>query len=217
MRRLVEVRVHACDSGHVDNGLPAHALPYIRPDDDAAEDMCIREEWHGVPGQIADEDIHQAVGFGQKGETHAINDNPGEKVRHIGQRLHAAAQLDAVTFIEQNRQQQRNGDRQQDFAQADDERVGQQLRKIIGFKEELEVAVPWIQQLAASKSLAQIVLDHTGCHAQHNRGIFVDDIIDKPRQEHQEKGTLLPQLSQQRMALLLHALHHISHLASIIA
>ena len=131
MRRLVEIRVHACDSGHVDNGLPAHALPYIRPDDDAAEDMCIREERHGVPGQIADEDIHQTIGFGQKGETHAINDNPGEKVRHIGQRLHAAAQLDAVTFIEQNRQQQRNGDRQQDFAQADDERVGQQLRKII--------------------------------------------------------------------------------------
>ena len=76
MRRLVEIRVHACDGGHVDNGLPAHALPYIRPDDDAAEDMRIGEEWHGVPGQLADEDIHQAVGFRQKREAHAINDNP---------------------------------------------------------------------------------------------------------------------------------------------
>ena len=138
-------------------------------------------------------------------------------MRHIGQRLYAAAQLDAATFIEQNGQQQRNGDRQQDFAQADDERVGQQLRKIIGFKEELEVAVPWIQQLAAGKPLAQIVLDHTGRQAQHNRGIFVDDIIGKPRQEHQEKGTLLPQFSQQRMALSLHAMDHISHLKRIIA
>ena len=79
-------------------------------------------------------------------------------MRHIGQRLHAAAQLDAATLIEQNRQQQRNGDRQQDFAQADDERVGKQLRKIVGFKEELEVAVPWIQQLAAASPLRRLYL-----------------------------------------------------------
>ena len=137
---LVKLLVNAGDCGHIQNGIPANILPDVRDRDDRPEIFALREEQDRiVDDPEADKHLIDDALAAEAGGDNTRHNDPGNKVRQIGDRLRHALELRAPQFVKKQRQNNRSDKPDGNVQAADDKRIADDVCGILAFKEGAEV------------------------------------------------------------------------------
>ena len=189
---LVQLRVDAGQRRDIDDGVVACPLPDVRPHIDVAEHAGFGEERHGAQAQQVQQMIDDAA-LAEEYIEHADQNDGGDEVGRVGDHLRHLAQLVGDAVIEQQRQENRKGERGDDLIDAQHDGVGQQILEHIGMEELVKVL--HAHPRAAPDALGRLEVAEGNLHAVH-WPIVEDQQIDQRRQEEQVQHPVAGDLVQ---------------------
>lgn len=138
-RRLVQLRVDSRKGSQINDGTPAHLLPDAGQDVDAFEPGGIGQKVNGFPPEPRHGHIQQAGLRREKDKDHAHQNDRGQKMRRVRDRLDELAELFGADFIDHQGQNNRNRKTDDKLVETDAQRIRQQPPEIIAFEEPLEM------------------------------------------------------------------------------
>ena len=203
-RGLVQLRVHRGDGREVDDGSPADVLPHVGEDDQREERGLQSHDEDGIVAErLADVVHHAAVGREERAHQ-GDNDDPGDEVRQVADRLDHALVLRQVQLVEQQGQNNRRREAERQLQKADTQRVldrDPELRRIDELVEVLHAG----PRASEDAQIELIVLE--GQHnAAHGR-IAENNQPDKARQNEQIQHPVAFDLHPQLFALVRLRIH----------
>ena len=136
--RFIQIRVNARDGGKINNTVPSEALPDAASDENGSEPLGIAEEIDFHPENLVKDTVDRTIRRYQI-ENHAADNDRGNEMRKIGNRLHHALESLVLDLIQHQREQNRHREAPYYVVNTDQQRIAQQSEHIRAFKEANEV------------------------------------------------------------------------------
>ena len=164
----------------------------MRADEQRDKRAGIGHEFLRLAAQCADDAVDQAVA-GEEGEHDAVDDDPGEEVGHVDQRLRELLELLAVQVEDGDRQQNRRNKRAEQAPDADGQRVADQLEHFrVG--QNVFVIVP-ADPLGIGDRAADLHVLKGNLEAPDDRDVKEHEIIRNRDEQNKVKSAITPQKS----------------------
>ena len=178
---FVQLGVHVGQGGQEDDGAPAGFLPDGLADNHPAEGVRRAHVVDGMAQHDFRELVHDA-GRPEHDEGDGNDDDDGDEVRHVEQRLQQLFIAQRPHFVEQQRQDDRSRKIKDDVHQAQDQRIGQIGNPGRKFEEVLEPLKA--HPLAAQDAGVRHVVFKRDDDAEHGQ-VLKDHKVDQPREQEQ--------------------------------
>ena len=181
---LIQFRINACDGSQIYDGAPAKVLPHAEADISSDPMPGIIQERNGLSAQILDDHIDKA-GVGSKQlQRQAVDDDPGEEVRHIGNGLHHSLEFFETKLIQD--QCKNNGRRKTDeqVQQVQRQCIPQRVSEIVVAKRlEKVLKAVLLRQRHLPYTLYDAVLLEGDLDIDHRSVLEHDQINDRKRKQ----------------------------------
>ena len=167
----MQFRIDGAQRSQVEYASPSGILPDFAPDIQGPEPSGFPHKMDGLLSQMLQHEIDNSAGRREKQADDSDQNHRGDEMWSIHHCLHDLFIPPEWSLIQQQCQQNRHRERTQQRSDADGQRIGQQLHKIRGRKESLEISES--HPGAAGDALCSLVIPEGDLDPVH--GVISED------------------------------------------